>query len=167
MVHSKKVDRSTHLSVVSTQTIMSGPVLPEDIFVSTSSPSQSWAGRVHRIWFHDHIRGQYAEVDVLLCDERTCAVCNTSLPPLPDATTLQQRQSCPLMHEDELAMVPHQGLTFQPGRQLRELPNTGFGHGYVQYVTFMGGKRVLLDVIYQPAVEESSNRRLDILNFLS
>ena len=71
------------------------------------------------------------------------------------------------MHEDELAMVPHQGLTFQPGRQLRELPDTGFGHGYVQYVTFMGGKRVLVDVIYQPAVEESSNRRLDILNFLS
>ena len=148
MVHSKKVDRSTQLSVVSTQTIMSEPVLPEDIFVSTNSPSQSWAGRVHTIWFHDHIRGQYGEVDVLPCDERTCDVCNTSLPPVFDATTLQQRQSRLLVHEDELAMVPHQAHTFQPGRQLRERPNTGFGRGYVQNVTFMGGKRVLVDVIY-------------------
>jgi hypothetical protein len=153
MVHTKKVDRNSALSMISTQFLLSGPVSPEEIFVSSNAPANSFMGRVHRIWFNDHTTDQWAEVDVLICDERHCDDCHSRspLPPL-----LQQRQTCPLVHEDDLAMVPHQGLTFQPGGRIWELNNMQSGHSYVQYVTFTGGKRVLVDVVSQSDIDASS-----------
>lgn len=55
MVHNSKVDRSTGVHVISTRNLMSGLISPEDIFVSSNSASRSSAGRVRRIWFHDHV----------------------------------------------------------------------------------------------------------------
>jgi hypothetical protein len=71
------------------------------------------------------------------------------------------------VHEDDLTMVPHQGLTFQPGGQIWEINDMQFGHSYVQYVTFMGGKRVLVDVVSQPEMDAPTLHVPDILSFLN
>jgi hypothetical protein len=167
MVHSRSVDRSTSLPIVSTRPILSGPAKLDDIFVSTNSPLQSFAGRAHRVHFHDHETNQYAEVDVLLCDERACAVCNVGDLPASEAVAVQRSQSRPVISEKGVVMVPGHGLTFQPRDQVQEPHSPQTGSSYPSHVVFTGGKRVVVDVVYQPAADEATPRRLDILDFLS
>lgn len=167
MVHSKSVDRSTRLPVISTRSILSGLIVSEDIIVSSNSPPHSFAGRVHRVHFHDHETNQYAEVDVLLCDERASAVCNVGDLSVAEAVAVQRSQSRPFISEEEVVMDPGQGLTFQPSNQVWQDSITQNGSSYPSHVVFMGGKRVVVDVVHQAAVDEVTPRSLDILDFLS
>jgi hypothetical protein len=152
MVHSKSVDRSTNLRVVSTRTILSGPAKAENIFVSTNSQPHPFAARVYSAHFHDHTTNQYGEVDVL---------------PASEAVAGQRGQSRPVISEEDMKMVPGQGLTFQPSELAWQNTTSQTGGSYPSHVVFTGGKRVVVDIVHQPAVNEATPRRLDILDFLS
>lgn len=166
-LHTSKVDRNPALAMVSTHSILSGPVSPEEIFVSSNDPIHSAEGAVQRIWFHDHTTDQWAEVDVLLCDERPCAVCESSHVPTSAASYIQHGQMRPVVSEEDLVMVPGQGLTFQPGHSIHGTDIVQPGNRYISHVMFTGGKRVLVDIVHQPVGDEVITPRPDILDFLS
>jgi hypothetical protein len=84
-----------------------------------------------------------------------------------DFTFPQPSLSRPVVSVEDIAFVPHQGLTFQPGDRDHELDDTHVGHSYVSHVMFTGGKRVLVDVLYRLPADEPMPPGPDILSFLN
>ena len=163
MAHSRKVDSRAGQPVIVTRGISTGAIATGEIFVCSSSPVYASAGHVRRIVFCDQVTGQRADVDVLLCSQSVCVACNLDDSPTSQSITRHPRQARPLVHENDIVMVPYQGPTFQPQTR-RALANPArIGPTDVLEVMFTGGKRMMVDVVYRPASQGPEFYRLGLL----
>jgi hypothetical protein len=148
MVHTKKVDSTTGKPIVTIRAASFKRKQAEEVFVDSTSPVYNFAGRVYKVEFKDAVTGQSAETDVLLCSEKYCATCDSANECLAEAISVLMPKQRPIIHEDDMIVVPRQGPTFAPGRQSREANTLSLEHSYVLHVVFTGGKRFLVDVAY-------------------
>jgi hypothetical protein len=147
MIHTKKVDSTTGKPIITIRAASFKRKQAEEVFVDSTSPVYNFAGRVYKVQFKDAVTGQSAETDVLLCSEKYCAVCDSTNACLAEVISLLPGTR-PVIHEDDMTVIPRQGPTFAPGRQSREANTLSLEHSYVLHVVFTGGKRFLVDVAY-------------------
>jgi hypothetical protein len=148
MVHTKKVDSTTGKPIITIRAASFKRKQAEEVFVDSTSPVYNFAGRVYKVEFRDAVTGQSAEADLLLCSEKYCAICDKNNACLAEAISVLMPKQRPVIHEDDMTVIPRQGPTFAPGRQSREANTLSLEHSYVLHVVFTGGKRFLVDVAY-------------------
>ena len=158
MIHSREVDFSSGIPTCAIRAYPSDEQIAVSFaknlsfdkqisFVPSNTPLYNQTGEVRRVVLQDQITKQCQEVDLMLCDAKICAECQTDGATFkPEYDYAHQRCKLPLVHHNDVLSLQDGSHYFAPTKQSLVSDRARVVQQDIRDVVFSGGRtcRVIL-----------------------